>query len=57
MIEHELEQINYGYNNIFCFFFYGPGGGREYVVLVRWKNPCVRRHVDIDPSFYSVNKS
>ena len=48
MIEHERKQVNYRYNNIICFFFYGPGGVREYVALVRWKNPCVRRrHVDI----------
>ena len=49
MIEHELKQIiNYDYNNIICFFFYGAGGAREYVVLVRCKKPCVRtgRHVD-----------
>ena len=31
------------YNNLICYFFCGAG---EYVVLVRWKNPCVRRHVD-----------
>ena len=30
------------YNNLICYFFCGgAGGAREYVVLVRWKNPCV----------------
>ena len=45
MIEHEeLKQINYGIqlSNLFnCFFYDGAGGAREYVVLVRWKNPRV----------------
>ena len=36
------------YNNLICYFFCGAEGAREYVVLVRWKTPCVRRHVDME---------
>ena len=43
-------------SNIICYGFPWWGERRELVGCGVVENPCVGRHVDIDPSFYPVNE-